>query len=126
MLGATGVLHCLNVKTGKVLWKKDYAADYGADLPTWGISGAPLVDGDHLIGLVGGESNAKVVAFDKMTGKEVWRALSSDVEPGYNAPLLISVGASRQLIMWHPAAVTSLDPATATSFGSSRSRCTTD
>ena len=112
VLGATGVLHCLNVKTGKVLWKKDYAADYGADLPTWGISGAPLVDGDHLIGLVGGESNAKVVAFDKMTGKEVWRALSSDVEPGYNAPLLISVGASRQLIMWHPAAVTSLDPAT--------------
>ena len=112
VLGATGVLHCLNAKTGKVIWKKDYVADYETEIPIWGIAGAPLVDGDRLIGLVGGESNAKIVAFDKRTGKEIWRALSSDVEPGYTAPLLIKVGASPQLIVWHPAAVTSLDPAT--------------
>ena len=111
-LGATGVLHCLNAKTGAVIWKKDYINDYNTTLPGWGIAGAPLVDGDRLIALVGGEPDAKVVAFDKMTGKELWRALSSAWEPGYNPPFITNVGGTRQLIIWHPRAVTSLNPET--------------
>ena len=42
--------------------------DYGAEMPTWGFTGAPLVDGNRLICLVGGAPDAKVVAFDKMSG----------------------------------------------------------
>ena len=112
VLGAVGSLHCLNAKTGEVVWKKDYAADYGTEIPMWGIAGAPLVLDNLLIGLVGGESGAKVVAFDKMNGEEVWRSLSSDVEPGYNPPFMIEVGGESQLIIWHPEAITALDPAT--------------
>ncbi len=111
-LGATGILHCLNAKTGGVVWKKNFIDEYNTSLPTWGIAGAPLVDGNRLICLVGGEPDAKVVAFDKMTGKEIWRALSSDWEPGYNPPFLIEVGGTRQLIIWHPRAITSLNPET--------------
>jgi len=109
-LGAMGALHCLNAKTGKVIWKKDYVEDFNTEVPTWGIAGAPLVDGDRLIALVGGEPDAKVVAFDKMTGKELWRALSSDWEPGYNPPFIVEVGGTKQLIIWHPRAITSLNP----------------
>ena len=112
VLGAMGMLHCLNAITGEVIWRKDYMADYGAQLPTWGFSGAPLVDGNRLICLVGGDNNAKVVAFDKMTGKEIWRALSSDSEPGYDPPFLLEAGGVRQLIIWHPVAVSSLNPQT--------------
>ena len=108
-LGATGILHCLNAKTGGVVWKKNFIDEYNTSLPTWGIAGAPLVDGNRLICLVGGEPDAKVVAFDKMTGKEIWRALSSDWEPGYNPPFLIEAGGTRQLIIWHPRAITSLN-----------------
>ena len=68
--------------TGDVLWQKDYVTDFNAAIPSWGMSGAPLVDGDRLICLVGGEPDAKLVALDKRTGKEVWRALSSDSEAG--------------------------------------------
>lgn len=109
-LGAAGALHCLNAKTGKVIWKKDYVEDFNAVVPTWGIAGAPLVDGGRLIALVGGDPGAKVVAFDKMTGKELWRALSSDWEPGYNPPFLLEAGGTKQLIIWHPRAITSLNP----------------
>ena len=49
-------------------------------MPPWGIANAPLVDGDRLIAIVGGQPDALVMAFDKMTGKEKWRALSSDSE----------------------------------------------
>ncbi len=111
-VGASGILHCLVAKTGAILWKKDYVKNYGTQLPVWGITGAPLVDGERLIALVGGEGNAKVVAFDKMTGKEIWRALPSDSEPGYCQPIIVEHGGVRQLIIWHPRALASLDPAT--------------
>ena len=112
VLGATGVLLCLDVRTGDVIWQKDYIKDYGTALPTWGMTAAPLVDGDRLICLVGGEDNAKVVAFDKMTGREIWRALPSKSEPGYAQPIIFEAGGARQLIIWHPEALVSLDPAT--------------
>ncbi|MCE2543825.1 MAG: PQQ-like beta-propeller repeat protein, partial [Acidobacteria bacterium] len=81
-LGAMGNLLALDVTDGRVLWQKDYVQDFYASVPSWGISGAPLVDGDRLICLVGGEPDAKVIAFDKHTGEVLWEALSSDWEPG--------------------------------------------
>ena len=76
------------------------------------MAGAPLVDGDRLICLVGGEPDAKVIALDKLTGEEIWRSLSSDSEPGYNQPIIIEAGGARQLILFHPKGISSLDPAT--------------
>lgn len=112
VLGAAGMLVSLNVKTGEILWKKDYVRDYGADVGSWGHSSAPLVDGNRLICLVGGQPDAMMVAFDKMTGKELWRALPGSSEPGVGQPIIITVGGTRQLIIWLPTAVVSLDPAT--------------
>ena len=48
----------------------------------------------------------------KMTGKEIWRALPTDSEQGYSQPVIVEAGGIRQLIIWHPTAVASLDPAT--------------
>ena len=120
VLGADGKLLCLNVKTGAIIWKKDFVADYRADRAKWafdwGFASAPLVDGDRLICLVGGQPDAKVVAFDKMTGKEIWHAISSDTELGVAQPIIITAGGTRQLIVWYPGAVTSLDPATGKTY----------
>jgi outer membrane protein assembly factor BamB len=112
VLGTTGMLFCLNAKTGDVVWQKDYQKDYGMQMPMWGITGAPLVDGNRLIAIVGGQPDAKVMAFDKLTGKEIWRALPSDSEQGYCQPVIFETGGIRQLIVWDPAAVISLEPAT--------------
>jgi outer membrane protein assembly factor BamB len=113
VLGAMGMLQCLDVKTGAILWTKDFVRDYGTQVPVWGMSGAPLVEGNRLIAVVGGRSNGKVVAFDRDTGEEIWRSLSSEEsEPGYSQPILIQAGGTRQLIIWDAAAVRSLDPVT--------------
>jgi hypothetical protein len=45
------------------------------------VASAPIVDGDRLVCIVGGAEHA-VVAFDKHTGHELWRALDAK-EPGY-------------------------------------------
>lgn len=108
IVGGAGKLLCLQSATGEVLWEKDYVRDFGMQMPVWGISSAPIVDGDRLIAIVGGRPDAKVMAFDKRTGKEIWRALASDSEQGYSQPILVD----GQLIVWHPAALVSLDPST--------------
>lgn len=112
VVGAMGDLLALDVEKGQVVWQKDFVEDFNASIPSWGMTGAPLVDGDRLITLVGGEPDAKVMAFDKHTGKEIWRALSSDSEPGYSQPLVVEAGGVRQLLIWHPLAISSLDPKT--------------
>ena len=112
VVGGTGRLVCLDVATGRVLWEKDYVAEYGTSVPTWGIVSAPLVDGDRLITVVGGEPDALVVAFDKHTGEEIWRAIDVTTEMGYAQPVIYEAGGVRQLIIWHPQALASLDPET--------------
>ena len=44
-----------------------------------------LIDGTPCIAIVGGKPDAKVVAFDKMTGKEIWRALNPRLRTGLRA-----------------------------------------
>ena len=112
VVGGTGRLFCLDVETGRVLWEKDYVAEYGTSVPTWGIVSAPLVDGERLITVVGGEPDALVVAFDKHTGEEIWRAIDVTTEMGYAQPVIYEAGGVRQLIIWHPQALASLDPET--------------
>lgn len=113
VLGAKGALVCLKVKTGEIVWKKDFVKDYDTQVPTWGMTGAPLIDGARVIAVAGGAGNAKVMAFDKLTGKEIWRALNSEKEePGYAQPILFDAAGKRQLIIWHPRALVSLEPAT--------------
>jgi outer membrane protein assembly factor BamB len=75
-----------------------------------------LLDGNRLICLVGGPGST-AAAFDKDTGKEIWRALTSN-EPGYSPPTLIEAGGKRPLIIWHPEGVNSLDPATGSVYWS--------
>ncbi len=109
-LGAEGDLHCLDVKTGDIVWRKSFSTDYGAKAPTWGHAAHPLIHGDKLICLVGGEGSA-VVAFDKATGKEHWRALTAK-DIAYCAPAIHKIAGRHRLIVWHTKAVSSLDPDT--------------
>lgn len=109
-LGAEGDLWCLAASDGRVLWHKDLQKEYKMRIGMWGFCGHPLVDGDTLYCLVGGEGSV-AVAFDKDTGEEKWRALSAS-DPGYCPPVMIEQDGRRQLLIWHPEALHGLDPVT--------------
>lgn len=109
-LGGEGNLTCLKADSGTVVWSKDLKREYQTKSALWGYAGHPLIDGDKLITLVGGEGS-HLVAFDKRNGKEIWRALTSK-EQGYAPPMIFEIGGARQLVTLRPDAVTSLDPET--------------
>lgn len=107
-LGAEGVLSCLDAASGRVIWSKQFAKEYGARTPYWGVAGHPLVQGERLFCVVGGQGSV-AVAFDKLTGRELWRALSAS-ESGYCPPTLIEHAGREQLLIWHAQSLNSLDP----------------
>jgi len=111
-LGTMGDLLCLSVADGKVLWSKNFMTDFGAEVPVWGFSASPLIDGDKLICLAGGNKGRLVMALNKMTGEPIWGALSCTGDFGYCPPVIFQVGKTRQLIIWHPESVNGLDPET--------------
>jgi len=109
-LGAMGHFHALDAKTGEVLWKKDFVADYNTSMPTWGITSSPLVDDERVYLQVGGQPDAIIVAFDKNSGKEVWRAL--DGGASYSAPRFFEQAGKRLVLVWTGNWFAALDPAT--------------
>jgi WD40 repeat protein len=109
-LGARGHLFCLDAANGRVLWKKDLVNQYNAQLPRWGASASPLVEGELLIAIAGGQPEACVMALQKDTGNVVWKAL--DDRPAYSAPIAVDAGGQRQVIVWTCDTLSSLEPAT--------------
>ena len=110
-LGTMGDFCCVDAATGKPIWSKNLMADYKLDSPPlWGFAAHPLLDGDMLYTLAGGDGSA-VVALNKDTGKEVWKALKSE-EIGYSPPMLVTAGGKKQLIIWLSDSLNGLNPAT--------------
>ncbi len=109
-IGTMGDMYCLDVERGRVLWKKNFVDEYTAKVPVWGMVAAPLVDGDQVIVLAGGSRyGAQIVSLDRKSGNEIWRSLNH-VEPGYCPPMMYTYQGTKQIIIWHPHAVTGLNP----------------
>jgi len=109
-LGRSGQVDCLNARNGKVIWEKQL--EY--DISELSCRASPLIEGNLLILFTGAKPGACVLALDKKTGKEVWKALNETVSN--SSPLVIVAGGKRQLIVWTDNAVNSLDPATGSTY----------
>jgi outer membrane protein assembly factor BamB len=108
-LGALGHLFCFDAVNGHVGLEKSLANEYQLE-PFTGITASPLIEDKLLILYMCGKPAACVVAFDKDSGKEVWRALDDSFT--YSSPIVIAAGGKRQFIVWTQQGVTSLDPRT--------------
>jgi outer membrane protein assembly factor BamB len=83
-IGTEGDLVCVEAPTGSERWRRSLARDFGgAMMSVWKFSESPLVDGDRVVVTPGGK-DAALVALDKKTGKEIWRAALPDL--GSRAP----------------------------------------
>jgi outer membrane protein assembly factor BamB len=98
-LGINGDLVCLEAATGKLRWRKDLVKDYGGHMmSTWGYSESPLVDGEKLVCTPGGRG-ATLVALDKLTGTEIWKAAVPEGDrAAYSSIVIAEVDGLRQYV----------------------------
>jgi len=118
MFGAEGKLHCLELASGKVIWKRDLRAEYKVPQDFFGTASTPLVEAQLLIVNVGAPGGPTVAAFDKTTGREVWRA-GKEWGPSYASPVPAVMHGKRRLFVFaggesNPPSggLMSIDPAT--------------
>jgi outer membrane protein assembly factor BamB len=108
-VGATGLLHCLEAATGKKLWEHDLLGEFHASNLSWGVSFSPLVEGNLLLTNPGGPDGNSLAAFDKQSGRLVWKAL--DDAAGYSSPIAVTAAGTRQIIFFTGKGVASVAPA---------------
>jgi outer membrane protein assembly factor BamB len=122
--GAEGVLHCLRVLDGRLIWKVDTKSQFGVVQNFFGIASAPVIEHDLLIVQVGGsppgsgqigqgdlKSNGSgVVVFDKFTGKVRYRV--TDELASYASPVLATIGERRWCFVFARGGLIGMEPTT--------------
>jgi outer membrane protein assembly factor BamB len=92
-LGGTGIVNVLDARNGAVVWSRNAATDTGAKVPTWGISGSPLVVDDLVLVAASGT----LIAYDLATGKPRWSGPSGGAS--YSSPHLVTLDGVRQVAL---------------------------
>jgi outer membrane protein assembly factor BamB len=107
--GAEGVLHAIDLTTGKKLWRVDTHTKFGVRKGFFGAAASPLVEGNAVIVNVGGPNGAGLVAFDKANGNVLWTATNDDA--GYSSPIAANIGGSRAILCFTRAGLVAVDAA---------------
>jgi outer membrane protein assembly factor BamB len=107
--GYRGDLACWQLADGKPLWKCR-VEDAGGEMPMWGHSSSPFVYENKVF--VQGGGKALVVAYDKMTGRLLWKALEG--KAGYAAITPLRLDETLKLLVFHGTGLACLDPSDGT------------
>jgi outer membrane protein assembly factor BamB len=99
LLTGHGKLTCLDLKTGKPVWSKDFIADFGGTNIQWGYTESILIDGERLFCTPGGKTH-NLVALNRMTGETIWSCAGQGELSAYCTPLLVKMP-SFQLLVTH-------------------------
>ncbi|WP_198000663.1 outer membrane protein assembly factor BamB family protein [Gimesia fumaroli] len=100
LFGAFGDLHCVELATGNVVWKKNLYREYGLfEKPTWGSCSSPMIVENRLI-VNPGAKEASLVALDPQTGKALWQTPGNAAAYG---SLIVGKFGGRHQIVGHDA-----------------------
>ena len=146
--GVQGLLSCLNLADGQVIWRRDTAKEFTIPEAFFGVGSTPLLEGDKLIAMVGGQTNSGVVAFDAATGKTLWESVGEaswtgqamhgwpgertvswkawDKQASYSSPVAATMHGRRVVFCLMRQGLVALDPATGKVFDSFWFRATVE
>jgi len=134
--GAEGKLVCLALQTGKLIWQRDTAKDWEVPPAFFGVGSSPILEGDLLMAMVGGQPNSAMVAFDANTGKTIWAKVGEsnwqgatmtgwpgepkvvwrrgDKQASYSTPVAATINGQRQIFCLTRQGLVALDPTNGT------------
>jgi outer membrane protein assembly factor BamB len=95
-LGNTGLLHCLDARSGKVVWERDLLKLADRSCPEYGYCNSPFLVGDLLYVQPGGNKGNSIAAVNKQDGSIVWQALDDRI--GWATAISIKVEGVPQIV----------------------------
>jgi outer membrane protein assembly factor BamB len=129
--GAEGKLLCLDFASGKQVWARDVSADFHVPQHFFGTGCTPILEGDLLIVLAGGQPNSGVLAFRASTGETVWQSVGKatwdgietdwpnepkyrwtgeEMSASYSSPIAATIHGKRQVLCLMRQGLVSVDP----------------
>ncbi|MFC1563180.1 PQQ-binding-like beta-propeller repeat protein [candidate division KSB1 bacterium] len=105
-LGVGGILSCLEIGTGKVVWRKD---EFTKAVPQYFTGMSPIIVDKMCVAHLGGKDNGEIIAFDLATGKEKWKWTGDG--PAYASPVLLTVEDTKQVVVQTEKNIVSIDVA---------------
>ncbi len=120
----SGEFRCLGLADGKTRWRTNFETEYGATFlgnksgdpdaketasRRHGNNGSGVIDGDRIFVPVGSPKGATLVAFDKLTGKELWRAGNDNT--AYTSVMAGTLAGTRQAVHFTADALMGVDAA---------------
>ena len=99
-------IQCLDAETGKQVWAKDLLKQYHGRNIAWNSAESAVVDGD-LVFTGGGGAGESFLAFNKETGKLVWK--SQDELITHSTPTVATILGQRQVIYFAKSGLVSVD-----------------
>ena len=134
--GAEGKLLCLDIQTGGLVWQRDTSGDWNVPEAFFGVGSTPLLEGNLLITMVGGQPNSGVVAFDAKTGRTIWEKVGQknwqgvtmtgwpgepkvqwknwDKQASYSTPVAATIHGRRQVLCLMRQGLVTLNPSNGT------------
>lgn len=127
ILGAEGLLHCLQLADGQPVWKFDTSRKFGVVQNFFGVGSTPVVEGELLLVMVGGSppedqavapgqldrvsgNGSGVVAFDKLTGEVRYQI--TDELASYASLQVATIGGRRWAFAFCRGGLVAFEPAT--------------
>jgi len=125
-LGATGILNCLELATGKPVWQRNIASDAGLKVDDemdqtgaskkrnkakeWGYSSSPLVLDGKVIVSAGGEAGKSLLAYNLETGEPAWTGGNS--RAGYSSAIVATIHGEEQVLIFNQDGLAAHSPET--------------
>ncbi|MEM6673494.1 MAG: PQQ-binding-like beta-propeller repeat protein [Planctomycetota bacterium] len=103
------MLHAIDAKTGKTVWRVDVQARHGGRPIRWQNASSPLVD-DGRVYVAGGGAGMSLLAFDADSGDLVWAV--GDERMTHATPVTAEIDGERQVIFYVQSGLVAVDPKT--------------
>lgn len=130
--GAEGKLLCVELDSGKLIWQRDTDKDWEIPAAFFGVGSTPILEGDVLVVMVGGQPNSGMVGFDAQTGKTLWESVGeknwhgikmtawrgeplyrwdrTEKQASYATPVAATIGGKRHILCLMRQGLVSIDP----------------
>jgi outer membrane protein assembly factor BamB len=130
--GAEGLLTCLDLATGNLVWQVDTKTNWNIPEAFFGVGSTPLLESNLLYVMAGGQPNSGVVALEANTGKTMWESVgqtnwegqpmrgwpgertvhwqTAEKQASYSSPEAVTIHGRRQILCLTRQGLVSLNP----------------